>query len=148
MAGAKFGTSSPSSWGKVCCRCEGVVKMGYGANIPRITGQGACDEGGGVVNEVRENYLHDFLRETGDWVSSAPVRYQSWSMNSRLARAVSADPSGRIKTRGTVATYMSTRTWVTSPLHNMVWPLAQDVVLDRHWPTGFSGRFVVGFVPG
>ena len=43
------------------------MKMGDGSNIPRVTGQGACDESGRVVNEVRENYLHNFLRETGDW---------------------------------------------------------------------------------
>ena len=47
--------------------CKGVVKMGDGGDIPRVAGQGAREQGGCVVDEVRENFLYKFLREPGDW---------------------------------------------------------------------------------
>ena len=45
---------------------EGVVKMGEGGDIPRIAGQGACQDGVGVVNEVGENCVHKFSRKLGN----------------------------------------------------------------------------------
>ena len=46
---------------------EGVVKMGDGGDVPGVTDHGTCPEGAGVVNEVRDNRIHEFLREVGDW---------------------------------------------------------------------------------
>ena len=46
---------------------EGVVKMGDDGDVPRVAGHGACQEGGGVVNEVGDNCFHKVLREPGDW---------------------------------------------------------------------------------
>ena len=40
--------------------------MGYGGDVPRATGHGACKEGGGVVNEGDDDF-HKLLREPGDW---------------------------------------------------------------------------------
>lgn len=44
---------------------EGVVKMGCGGNIPRVTGQRARKEGAGVVNKVRDDHLYEFLWKIG-----------------------------------------------------------------------------------
>ena len=46
---------------------ERVVKITDGGDVPRMAGQGACQEGAGVVNEVGENRVHKFLRKPGNW---------------------------------------------------------------------------------
>ena len=46
---------------------KGVMEIGDGSNVPRVTCQGACKEGVGVVEEVRNNRCHKFLRKLGDW---------------------------------------------------------------------------------
>ena len=47
--------------------CESMVKMGDDSDVPRVTCQGACREGAGVVDEVGDDDLHKLLRELGDW---------------------------------------------------------------------------------
>jgi len=41
--------------------------MGYSCEVPRITRHGTCEEGGGVVNEVGDDHLHEFSWDPGDW---------------------------------------------------------------------------------
>ena len=43
------------------------MKVGDSGNVPRVTGHGACQEAGCVVNEVGDDHFHDLLREIGDW---------------------------------------------------------------------------------
>jgi hypothetical protein len=45
---------------------EGVMKMGDGSDVPRITCRGAYQEGVLVVNEVGDNQFHEILREIED----------------------------------------------------------------------------------
>ena len=40
---------------------EGVVEMGYGGDVPRITCCGTREKDPGVVNEVGDDYIHKFL---------------------------------------------------------------------------------------
>lgn len=44
---------------------EGVVEMGYGGDVPRITCCGTCEQCAGVVDEVGNDHFHNFLREPG-----------------------------------------------------------------------------------
>ena len=44
--------------------CEGVVGVGYGGDVPRITRHRTREEGGNVVYEVRDDHFQDILRET------------------------------------------------------------------------------------
>lgn len=41
--------------------------MGYSDHIPRVTGHGACKEGGSVINEVGYDEFHKVLRELRNW---------------------------------------------------------------------------------
>jgi hypothetical protein len=47
--------------------CEGVMKMGGGSDVPRVTCRGARQESARVVSEVGDNQSHELLRELGDW---------------------------------------------------------------------------------
>ena len=44
---------------------EGVVKVGYCSDVPRVTGHGARKEGVRIADEVGNNKLHEFLWEPG-----------------------------------------------------------------------------------
>ena len=55
----------PASWPFV--GREGVVKMGDGCGVPRVTCHGARKKGGCVVSKVGDNYMHEILRELGYW---------------------------------------------------------------------------------
>ena len=46
---------------------EGVVEIGDGDHVPRVTGHGTGDDTVFVINEVGDDDLHRFLREFGDW---------------------------------------------------------------------------------
>jgi len=46
---------------------DGVVEMGDCSDIPRVACHGACEEGGGVVNEVGNDHFDEVLREFCDW---------------------------------------------------------------------------------
>ena len=41
--------------------------MGDGGDVPGVTGRGTRPEGVGIVNEVRDNRIHEFLWEVSDW---------------------------------------------------------------------------------
>ena len=45
---------------------EGVMKVVDGDNVPRVTRQGALQEGALVVNEVGDDQVHELMRELGD----------------------------------------------------------------------------------
>jgi hypothetical protein len=44
---------------------ESVMKMGEGGDVPGITGQGACQKTGFVVDEVGDDHLDDLLGKSG-----------------------------------------------------------------------------------
>lgn len=44
---------------------EGVVEMGYGGDVPRITCHGTREKGADVVNEVGNDDFHKFLWQPG-----------------------------------------------------------------------------------
>lgn len=46
---------------------EGVVKMGYGSEVPRVTSHRARDESVDIIDEVKYDDLQEFLRKTCDW---------------------------------------------------------------------------------
>ena len=46
---------------------EGVVKMADGGDVPYVAGQGTCQEDAGVIKEVGEDDVHEFLRKPGNW---------------------------------------------------------------------------------
>ena len=45
--------------------CNGVMKIGDGSNVPRVTCHGARKEAARVVNEVGDNHFYEHLWELG-----------------------------------------------------------------------------------
>jgi hypothetical protein len=39
---------------------EGVMKMGYGGDVPRVAGQGTCNESAEIVSEVGDDDFYHF----------------------------------------------------------------------------------------
>ena len=64
--------------------CESMVKMGDGSDVPRVTCQGACQEGAGVVDEVGNDHSHKLLRELGDWGRACGKRLRGTSKEQPL----------------------------------------------------------------
>lgn len=46
---------------------EGVVEMGYGGDVPRVTGHRTRKKGGSVVDKVGDDDFYEVLRKPGDW---------------------------------------------------------------------------------
>ena len=53
--------------GTVVVGCEGMMEIGDGDDVPRVTRRGTRHEATFVINKVGDNKFHELMRELGDW---------------------------------------------------------------------------------